>query len=123
MRHIAPVVYLVTTIAGRSIGISEDESEHASAIDHGLEVVDLRLTRWVPRAVDALAVVLHAWKFRGRPKKGKVSQIHCRPKSDEEQKPSGVRVRHMSCRVGIRDLFRDFLLEKDSSNATTDSKP
>lgn len=103
MRHIAPIAYSITGIAGRSVCIAEDESEYVSAIDHGIEVIDLRPVRWVPRAVEAWAVLLHTWELGGWPKEGKVSQIDCGPEKNKKQKCSGLCPGHGSCFMKFGD--------------------
>lgn len=103
MRHIAPILSCITGIAGLSVNIAEDESEHVSAIDYGFEVIDLRIFGGIPRAVEALAVLSHAWELGGLPKEGKVSQVHCRPESDKQQRSSSVCVRHGSCGIQHSD--------------------
>lgn len=90
MRHIAPVLCCITGSAGRSVGIAEDEAKHASGIDDGFEVVDLRFIRWIPRAIESSSILLHTQEMGGRPKEGKVREVHCRPESDEKQKSSGI---------------------------------
>lgn len=60
VRHIAPIGYSVTGIAGRRVGIGEDKSEDVGAIDDGFEVIDLRLVGRIPRAVEARAALLHS---------------------------------------------------------------
>ena len=53
VRHVAPILYLITSIAGRNVSIAESKSKHIGAIDDGFEVVDLRSVWWIPRAVQA----------------------------------------------------------------------
>lgn len=48
VRHIAPILNSITGNAGWTVGIAEDEAKNVSAIDHGVEVADLRFVRWVP---------------------------------------------------------------------------
>ena len=96
VRHIAPIVNSITGTAGRNICIAKDEIEYVGAIDDSFEVIDLCFVRRIPRAIDASAVLLHSWKFGRWPNERKVSQVHCRPESDEKEKSSGVSVRHGS---------------------------
>ena len=56
----------------------------------------------------------------GRPKEGKVSEVHCHPESDEKQESSGVCERHASCLVVFRALSREILAKQGSSTAMTD---
>ena len=59
VRHIAPILYCITGSAPRrTVGIAEDEAKNVSAIDHGFEVINLRLVWWIPRTVKALTVLL-----------------------------------------------------------------
>ena len=90
MRHIAPIVNCIIGIVGRRVCIAEDESEDVSAIDDSIEVIDLRLIRWVPRAVEAWVVLLHTWQLGEWPKEGKVSHVDCGPEKNEKQKCSGL---------------------------------
>ena len=55
----------------------------------------------------------------GRPKEGKVSQVQCRPESDEKQESSSVCERHASCLVVFRAPSRETLPEQGSSTAMT----
>lgn len=96
MRHVTPILHCITGSAGRTVDIAEDEAKNFSAIDHGFEVIDLRLIRWIPRAVEGSTVLRHTQDVGGRPKEGKVNEVQCRPESDEKQKSCGVFVRHAS---------------------------
>ena len=79
MWHITPILCAISSDIGCSVGIAEDESKHVSAIDHGFEVIDLRLVRRIPRAVEVFsAALLQAWEF-GCPEEGKMSQIYYQP--------------------------------------------
>ena len=90
MWHIAPILYCITSSAGRAVDIAKDEAKYASGVDHSFEVIDLRLIRWIPRAVEGSTVLLHHQEMGGRPKEGKVSEVHYRPESDEKQESGGV---------------------------------
>lgn len=95
MRHIAPIAYSITGIAGRSVCIAEDEFEHVGTINHGFEVVDLGFVGRIPRAIEVwVFILLHIWELGGCPQERKVNDVQCGPKSDEKQKSSGVCVRH-----------------------------
>ena len=102
MRHVAPIAYFINGIARRSEGVAENEPEHIGPIDDGFKVIDLRSLRWIPRAVEARAVLLHIWGSGGWGEEGKVGQIDCRPEGDEKQRCSGIYVRHGSSVVNIR---------------------
>ena len=119
MRHIAPIDCVIG-VAVRSVGIAEDESKHVSAIDHSFEVTDLRFVGRIPRAIEDAAVLLHAWNLAVWPDEGKVSQINCRPESDEEQKSGGISTRHGSYVVVVRVPLGDILSEEGSWTAATD---
>ena len=58
MGHIAPILYCITGSVGRTVGIAKDEAENSSAIDHGFEIIDLRLVGWIPRAVKVSVILL-----------------------------------------------------------------
>ena len=66
--------------------------------------------------------MLHIRDFGGRAKEGKVSQINCRPESDEKQKSKVVCVRHGSYLVRFTALlfWREPFSEENSSKAKND---
>lgn len=119
MRHIAPIDCIVV-IAARSVCIAKYKAKHVSSIDHGSEVIDLRCVGRIPRAIEDSAVLLRAWDWALWPNEGKVSQIHCGPKSDEKQKSRGICARHGSYVVGVRVSSRSLISEEGSSTATAD---
>ena len=66
MRHIAPIDSILGIVGRRVVvGIAEDESKHVGAIDHSFKVIGLGVVRWIPRAVEASAVLLHTLEFDG----------------------------------------------------------
>ena len=88
MGHVAPVLDGICGVR-RNIGISEGEAKDVTAIDDGLEVTDLGFVWWIPRAIEASALLLPTWDFCERDSceravEGKVSQIDYGPESNEK---------------------------------------
>ena len=119
MWHIAPIDCIIAVAVG-SICIAEDEAKHVSSINHSSEVIDPRVVRRIPRAIEGSAVLLRAWNLAVWPNEWNVIQIRSRPESDEKKKSRGVGARHGPYVVEVRVSSRNFLSKEGSSNATAD---
>ena len=89
MGHVAPILDGICGGTRRNIDVGEDEAKDVTAIDDSIEVTDLGFVWWIPRAIEASALLLHTWDSRERdfcerPVKGKVSQVEYGPESNEE---------------------------------------
>ena len=78
MWHIAPILCTISSNVGCSIGIAENESKSLSAIDDGLEIIDLGFVGGIPRAAEDSAALLHVWGL-GCPKEREMRQIDRHP--------------------------------------------